>query len=140
MLIVKNVIYPVEFRSTYVKEHLKYENDLREIIEASGFEGRFRGIYEQRLKYLERCRRLCTQRRGWFEQLKHVDEELYAIIIKSQKNIRILFCFMEYTEVEHAVLLYPFEEKEKGKRKSKDSYGDAITIAMSRLRGGLRGV
>ena len=132
MLVVKNVLYPEEFRSTYVKEHLKYENDLRAIIEASGFEGRFRGIYEQRLKYLESCRRLCTQRWGWFEQLKHVDEELYAIIIKSQKNIRILFCFIEYLKVEYAVLLYPFEEKEKDKKKSKDSYGHAITIALGR--------
>lgn len=35
---------------------------------------------------------------------------------------------------EYAVLLYPFEEKESGKRKSKGSYDTAIRIALMRLR------
>lgn len=30
------------------------------------------------------------------------------------------------------ILLYPFEEKEESKKKSKDSYGPAIRIALER--------
>ena len=134
MLIIKNVLYPEEFRSSYIKEHPKYENDLRELIERSGFRDKFRGLYRQRLKYLEERRKRCVLRENWFELLKHIDGELCVIKFKTQKNIRILFCFIEYPEMECAVLLYPFKEKKSGKSKGKDSYSNAITIALSRSK------
>lgn len=129
-----NVCYPVEFQSAYIKEHSKYENDLKNILERTGFVEKFRGLYKQRLKYLDDKHRRCVQKKDWFEVLKHVEGELYAIKIKAQKNIRILFSFTEYAGTEHAILLYPFEEKERGKRKSKGSYGTAIGIALGRLK------
>lgn len=132
MLIVENVIYPKEFRSSYIKEHPKYEGDLIALIERSGFKGKFCGMYMQRLRFLEKYGRECVLRKSWFELLKHVDGDIYSIRFRSQKNIRILFGFIEYLKVEYAVLLYPFEEK--GKKKSKDSYDHAVTIALSRLK------
>lgn len=134
MLIVKNVLYPEEFRSSYIREHLKYENDLRELIERSGFREKFSGLYKQRLKYLEERHELCILKSDWFELLKHVDGELYVAKFKAQKNIRIIFCFIEYLGTKSVLLLYPFEEKKSGKSKSKDSYSDAITIALSRSK------
>ena len=140
MLIVENVFYPEEFRSSYIKEHPKYEIDLVALIERSGFKGKFCGMYMQRLRFLEEYGKACVKRKSWFELLKHVDGEIYSIRFKSQKNIRILFCFIEYLKVEYAVLLYPFEEKEKNKGKSKDSYDHAVTIALSRRKEVLRDV
>lgn len=134
MLIVKNVLYPEELRSSRIKEHPGYENDLRKLIERSGFRDKFSGLYRQRLKYLEEHHKLCIRRGNWFELLKHVDVELYVAKFKAQKNIRVLFCFIEYRGIEYAVLLYPFEEKKSGKSKGKESYSAAITIALSRLK------
>ena len=127
-----NVCYPIEFQSAYIKEHPRYEDDLKKLLDRSGFEDRFSGLYKQRLMFLEERHKLCVQRRSWFEVLKYANGVLYAIKFKVQKNIRILFCFIEHAGMEYAVLLYPFVEKESGK--SKDSYSAAIITALSRLR------
>ncbi len=134
MFIGDNIYYPLEFRSSFIKEHPEYEGDLKKILERSGFKDRFCGLYKQRLRFLEEYRGSCTNRRAWFELLKYVNEEIYVIKFKSEKNIRILFSFVEYFKVKYAVLLYPFEEKESKKRKSKDCYDDAILIALRRLK------
>ncbi len=133
---MKNVLYPEEFKSSYIKEHSEYENDLRKLIERSGFKEKFSGLYKQRLEYLEERQELCILRKNWFELLKHVDGELYVAKFKAQKNLRIIFCFIEYIGTKNVLLLCPFEEKEEGK--SKDSYRAAIKIALSRKREALR--
>lgn len=138
MLVGKNIYYPIEFQSAYIREHPRYGNDLRELLERSGFKDKFCGLYKQRLRFLEERHELCLQRNNWFELLKHVDEDLYVIKFKTQKNIRIIFCFVEYLGAKYVILLYPFEEKESGKSKSRDSYNAAIRIALIRLRGFLR--
>lgn len=61
MLIDKKIIYPEVFHSNYVREHPKYENDLRELIDRSGFRGRFCGLYKQRLKFLEEFHEHCIR-------------------------------------------------------------------------------
>lgn len=53
--------------------------------------------------------------------------------LKGNKNIRILFAFMDYYDKEVAIFLYAFEEKDK-RAKSKYSYGTAINIAMGRMQ------
>jgi hypothetical protein len=133
MPVGKTICYPFEFQNAFIREHPEYENDLKDILERSGFKEKFRGLYKQRLKFLEERKELCIQRRDWFERLKHVDGDLYAIKFKAQKNIRIIFCFIEYQEMKYAVLLYPFEEKESGKIRG--SYITANPTALSRYRG-----
>jgi hypothetical protein len=54
-------------------------------------------------------------KRDWFETLKHTNK-LYAIKIKDDKNIRILFSFVEYKGTKYAILLHAFEEKRGNER------------------------
>ena len=69
---------------------------------------------------------------GWFEKLKKADG-LYAIKFdKSQKNIRILFAFINFKGEKYAILLYGFEEKDS-KKQSKYSYHKAISVAQKSL-------
>lgn len=132
MRIDKKVVYPAQFNSNIIREHPNYEDDLRKLIEKSGVKAKFWGLYRQRLKYLDENGKNCLQRTSWFESLRYSDEELYAMRLKSQKNIRILFTFVDYMQFQYIILLYPFQEKEEGKKK--DSYAAAIPVALERLR------
>lgn len=141
MLINKNVVYPDRFRSTFIREHPKFEDDLRKLIERSGVKDKFWGQYQNRLKFLDEHSELCSEKTDWFENLRYVGEELYAMRFSNQKNIRILFVFIEYMQKQYAILLYPFQEKESGK--TKQSYKAAAPIALKRLndiREGLKNV
>ena len=132
MRIDKKVVYPAQFNSNFIREHPKYEDDLRKLIEKSGVKGKFLGQYKQRLRFLEDNSELCSQHTNWFELLRYAGEELYAMRFKDQKNIRILFAFVDYMQTQYAVLLYPFQEKEKEGKKG--SYAAAIQVALERLR------
>jgi hypothetical protein len=140
-IVDKNIIYPAAFNSTTIREHPKYEDDLKDLIEKSGVKNKFWGLYKQRLTFLKEHSELCTLRTAWFEQLKGYDGVLFSMIIKFEKNIRILFTFVEHEGTQYAILLYPFQEKESGKKK--DSYSGTAPIALKRLndiREGLKNV
>jgi len=126
------VLYPEAFRGSFIRTYWDYENDLRNILERSGKKDDFAGKYKMRLKFLDARRENCVQKRDWFEVLKY-GNKLYAMKIKDDKNIRILFSFVEYDSIKYAVLLHAFEEK-KGKRKSSTSYVTAIRVAQQRLK------
>jgi len=140
-ILAKNVVYPAAFNSKNIREHFEYENDLKDLIEKSGVKDKFWALYKQRLKYLDERSGLCVLRTAWFEQLKWYDDKLFSMIVKFQKNIRILFAFVEHDGTQYAILLYPFQEKEVGKKK--DSYKAAAPVALKRLddiREGLKDV
>ncbi len=140
-IIEKKIFYPAAFNSTTIREHLKYEDDLKDLIEKSGVQAKFWGLYKQRLTYLDENSELCTLRTAWFEQLIGYDGELFSMIIKFEKNIRILFTFVEHEGTQYTILLNPFQEKESGK--TKQSYRAAAPIALKRLndiREGLKNV
>ncbi len=137
-IIDKKIFYPAAFNSTTIREHPKYEDDLKDLIEKSGVKEKFWGLYKQRLTFLDEHSELCSQRTAWFEQLKWFDDGLFSMIIKSQKNIRVLFVFVEHKGTQYAILLYPFQEKESGKMK--DSYSGSAPIALKRLNGILEGL
>jgi hypothetical protein len=140
-IIEKKIFYPAAFNSATIREHLKYEDDLKDLIEKSGVQAKFWGLYKQRLTYLDENSELCTLRTAWFEQLIGYDGELFSMIIKFEKNIRILFTFVENEGTKYTILLYPFQEKESGK--TKQSYKAAAPIALKRLndiREGLKNV
>jgi hypothetical protein len=130
-IIEKKIFYPAAFNSKTIREHPEYENDLKDLIEKSGVKDKFWGLYKQRLTFLDERGELCIFRTAWFEHLKWYDDELFSMILKFQKNIRILFAFMEYEGNHYAILLYPFQEKESGKKKN--SYKAAAPVALKRL-------
>ncbi|NSW92063.1 MAG: hypothetical protein HPY74_15575 [Firmicutes bacterium] len=127
-----NIIYLKEFNTKRIRTHWDYEDDLIDVIEKSGFKDNFTGLYMNRLRFLEERMERCIGRVKWFEKLKYT-EELYSIKIDSLKNIRILFAFVKYKGNKFAVLLYPFEEKNK-KKGSGNSYQTAKIIALKRLK------
>lgn len=131
MPINKNVVYPAQFNSIFIREHPRFEDDLRKLVERSGVKDKFWGQYRERLKFLNEYSELCSKKTVWFENLRYTGEDLYAMKFKDQKNIRIIFAFIEYMQKQYAVLLYPFQEKEKTKKR--DSYAAAMPGALKRL-------
>ncbi|MCR4442712.1 MAG: hypothetical protein QHH10_11170 [Peptococcaceae bacterium] len=130
---IKNIVYPEEFRSGYIKEHWDYKKDLEDILEKSGLINSFSGVYKQRLKWLEENKEDSIKRNKWFEKLKRAPDLYSMKFERTAKNIRILYAFVSYGKEIKAVLLYPFEEKEDTKRGQK-SYSCAIEIAQRRLK------
>ncbi|TCO60240.1 hypothetical protein EV203_12224 [Caldanaerobacter subterraneus] len=121
------IIYPEQFHSVKIYIHPEVENELKNILEYSGYKERFIRMYRQRLKFLENYQNKCYQKGDWFEILKGT-EGLYSMKFKGAKNIRIIFKFVRYNKQNIALLLCAFEEKN-----DKDSYRDAIQIAQKRL-------
>ena len=140
-IIIKNVVYPAAFNSKTIREHPKYKDNLKDLVEKSGVKNKFWDLYRQRLKFLDEHSELCSLKKDWFEHLKWYEDGLFSMKIKFQKNIRILFAFVEHEGLQFAILLYPFQKKESGKMKS--SYKVAAPIALKRLsdiREGLKNV
>ncbi|HHW57998.1 MAG TPA: hypothetical protein GXX15_10120 [Clostridia bacterium] len=126
MKVLHNIIYPEQFYSAKIYTHPKFEEELKNLLEYSGYEEKFIRMYRQRLKFLEKYHTRCYQKRDWFEILKRTDG-LYSMKFKGPKNIRIIFKFVGYNNQNIALLLCAFEES------SKSSYKEAIHIAQKRL-------
>lgn len=133
MEVLGKVYYPIQFFSKKIFYHPEFEDDLRNLIEKSGFGGKFKPLFKQRLDFLEERMEKCTQKSDWFEKLKNTDD-LFAIRFnKKNKNIRIIFTFTDSSKKQIAILLCNFEEKDK-----KD-YTKAIELATKRRAEILRG-
>jgi hypothetical protein len=131
MKVLYNILFPEQFCSTKIYTHPKFEEELKSILEYSGYKQNFIRMYRQRLKFLEEYQNQCHKKRDWFEILKKTDG-LYSMKFKGSKNIRIIFKFVGYNKQNIALLLCTFEEKDS-KNNSKSSYKDAIYIAEERL-------
>ena len=123
---LREIIYPEQFCSVKIYIHPEFENELKNILEHSGYKEKFIRMYRQRLKFLEDYQNECYQKSDWFEILKRTDG-LYSMKFKGLKNIRIIFKFVGYNNQNIALLLCAFEES------SKNSYKEAIHIAQKRL-------
>lgn len=75
---------------------------------------------------MENLKTDCYQVKNTFEKLKSAGG-LYAMKLKGEKNIRILFVFRNSGIQDIAILLYGFQEKD-----TRD-YGEAIEIAKGRI-------
>ncbi|MDD3894779.1 MAG: hypothetical protein PHU36_07155 [Syntrophomonadaceae bacterium] len=127
------IVYPEVFKAKYIMTHWDFENDLKDVLERSGQKNDFIGKYKQRLRFLDDRRDKCILKHDWFEELKQADG-LYSIKFNNtQKNIRIIFTFIEYNEHKYALLLSAFAEKDK-KKMSQYSYRKHIPLAQRRLR------
>jgi len=113
--IVDNIIYPFGSRypTEYIKVYHTLNNELKDIIESSGYKKVFLKKYRKSLKFLEGLKtRCCLGNSDLFEKI--VDEDnLYSIRLFGEKNIRILFCFILINRNSKAILLNVFEEKNK---------------------------
>lgn len=107
------VYYPIQFFGKKIFYHPDFEDDLRCIIEKSGFEGKFKPLYKQRLEFLEERMERCTQKSDWFKKLKNTNGLFEIRFNKTNKNIRIIFTFINSTKNQIAILLCSFEEKDK---------------------------
>jgi hypothetical protein len=85
MEVLGKVYYPIQFFSKKIFYHPDFEDDLRELIEKSGFEGRFKPLFKQRMDFLEDRMEKCTQKSDWFEKLKNADD-LFAMRFNKQNK------------------------------------------------------
>ena len=132
------ILYPEVFNMKCIKTHWDFEKDLRNILERSGHKADFWGKYKQRLQFLDNRQEECILKHDWFEKLIQA-EGIYSMKFnKSQKNIRILFTFIEYNKLKYALLLYAFEEKDSNKM-SRYSYTTRIPLAQKRLKEVIKG-
>lgn len=128
---INKILYPEEFNSNKIYTHPKFEEELKKVLELSGYKQQFVSLYRQRLKFLHERQKSCILKKDWFEILKN-SAGIYSMKLKGQKNIRILFKFTGYKNRDIALLLCTFEEKDS-KNKSNTSYNKAIEAANTRI-------
>lgn len=129
---LKQVTYPQFYESNYILTYPTFNEELRKIIDKSGLKENFKRNYRKKLKFLEGLKVRCTEQNS-FEQLTNTGTYLiWSIKIKDKLNVRILFTFEILDEVEHAILLYPFVEKNSN-NKGKNNYTTSITMAKKRI-------
>lgn len=119
---LSKILYPMSFNSEYVKAYYGLNNELKSLIDTSGYKNHFLVKYNKALSFLEKLKKNCTEHKKLFEQLIKEDN-LYSMMLFGTKNIRIIFYFTVIDEKEVAVLLNCFEEKRTS------DYVKAIKIA-----------
>lgn len=113
--IFNNIIYPfgTKYPTEYIKVYHTLNDELKEIIETSGYKKTFLSKYQKSLKFLEGLKtRCCLGNSDLFEKLLDEDN-LYSIRLLGEKNIRILFFFITTNGDSKAILLNVFGEKNK---------------------------
>lgn len=123
------IIYPECFAkdSNCIKAYNGLNDELKELVEISGYKSIFSKKYNKALRFLENLKTHCTEQEKLFELLIG-EEGLYSMRLKGEKNIRVLFCFSQINNIQVAILLNCFEEK------SKKDYAKAIKIANVRRK------
>lgn len=87
---LQNILYPDKYNTPYIYTYKSFNNELEELIGNSGFVKQFKTKYFKSLRFLEDLKKKCIMNSNLFEKLLHADG-LYSIILKGEKNIRILF-------------------------------------------------
>lgn len=121
------VLYPEEFHSNIIYEHHQVRSDLEALLERSGYKDRFIRQYRQRLRFLEERLFRCTDKTDWFESLKG-EPDLYAMKLKGQLNIRLIFKFCQLHDNQTAIILCGFHER------NTSNYTSAIVEAKQRFK------
>ncbi len=126
---ISNIIYPEFFDTKYIYVYRPLNEELKVLIEESGYKIEFIRKYRKSLKMLDDLREKCTYQKT-FEKLTNA-KGLYSIRLMGQKNIRILFAFEQLNNCDVAILLCAFQEKDD-KNNTKTSYNHAIKMAEDR--------
>lgn len=126
IIILKNILYPIEYESNYIYAHVALNDELKDLIAKSGYVDKLKKDYLKTLRFLENLKVMCIiMDKNKFEKLKDANG-LYAMRLKGEKNIRILFMFTRMNNHDIAILLTCFQEKDK------DDYKSAIQLANIR--------
>jgi hypothetical protein len=128
---IANIIYPEKFTTDFVYVYCEFEGELKELIEQSGYKQEFTRKYRTGINMLDKLKFNCFEQNRRFEHVQN-SKDLFSMKLHGNKNIRIIFTFMEDDTKPIAVLLYHFQEKDD-KNNSKTSYKQAIKIAEGRL-------
>lgn len=126
---ISKITYPEFLDSKYIYAYNRLNDELKSLIEHSGFKLQFVRKFNKSLRFLENLRSNCTEH-SLFERL---DKIIFSIMLKGQKNIRILFSFFNKEGQEIVILLNCFQEKEKATSKSKEGYSKNIEVAYKRI-------
>ena len=121
------ILYPEEYKTTYVYTYHSFNAELKDLLGKSGYVKEFKVKYHKALRFLENLKKTCIMNANLFEQLKNADG-IYSIILKGEKNIRILYDFQIYQEKEIVVIYNCFQEKA-----TKD-YSEEIQVAIARRK------
>lgn len=133
--VLDNIIYPFdsEYPTEYIKIYYTLNNELEDIIESSGYKKTFLSKYQKSLRFLEGLKTRCfLGNSDLFEKLLDEDN-LYSIRLFGEKDIRILFSFIDINGNGKAILLNVFEEKNKsdyesGKRIARVRKNEIINV------------
>lgn len=128
---VSNILYPEKFQTNFIVVYSSFNDELKILIEESGYKNEFTRKYFKSLKFLDSLRENCFVQGKLFENLKE-SNGLWSIMLHGEKNIRILFAFISNEYRSFAVLLYAFQEKDK-KNNSRTGYDNAKEVASRRL-------
>lgn len=126
--VIDNIIYPfgLKYPTEYILVYHTLNNELENIIESSGYKKAFLSKYQKSLRFLEGLKTRCfLGNSDLFEKLLDEDN-LYSIRLFGEKNIRILFSFININGNSKAILLNVFEEK------NKYDYESGIKVANKR--------
>lgn len=124
---LQKILYPEEYDTVYVFTYPTFNEELKSLIEKSGYVKEFKTKYHKSLRFLDQLKKNCVMQSRLFEQLKNT-EDVYSIILHGQKNIRILFCFYESNNRKIAILFTCFQEK-----RTKD-YESEIQLTRARRK------
>jgi aspartokinase len=122
----QKIEYPEANKSNYVFVYSLFNDELRELLEKSGYVAKFSTEYAKAIRFLEHLKTNCIHASKIFEKLKSANG-LYSMKLKGEKNIRILFVFKSTDTRDIAILLTCFQEKDK------EDYRAAIKLANDRV-------
>lgn len=90
--VIDNIIYPFTTRhkTEYIKVHYTLNNELKVIIEKSGYKQSFLKKYQKSLRFLEGLKTNCTENSNLFEKLLKVDD-LYSMRLIGERILGYYF-------------------------------------------------
>lgn len=95
IIYLKKILYPEEYNTNYIFTYPAFNNELKDLIEKSGYVKEFKTKYHKSLRFLEQLKQNCIMQPKLFEHLLDADG-IYSIMLKGKKNLRILFDFQEF--------------------------------------------
>ncbi len=121
------VIYPEEYKTSYVLTYPSLNDELKELIGKTGYVKDFKTKYHKALRFIENLKKTCVMNKKLFEELLDADG-LYSMRLIGEVNIRIIFDFVKLEGKEVVVLFSCFQEKRTS------DYKDGITTAKMRRK------
>jgi len=124
---LQEILYPKKHETKYIYSYPTLNDELRDMIERSGYVHRLKLEYLKSLQFLENHKTnsvIVLPKK--FEKLKNADG-ICSIKLKGEKNIRVLFVYTRVERQDIVILLNCFQEKDR------TDYPPAIKVAKQRI-------